>query len=335
MERPFSTDRRRRFAMLAWLVALAAASAARAQASEAETLTSQGIELRRNRKNAEALELFRRAFSLAPGPRIQAHLGLAEQAVGQWLEAERDIRAGLDAQGDPWISKNRAALEQALGVVVGHLGWIEIRTVMADPEIWINGAKHPSYVPGNSIRVVAGTNTVEVRSSGYVPAMRTLMVLPNTRMTESFTLSPLPAPPQIAPLQAPPPTVTQPPSLPPVADAPPVEDRDVPTSPVVYAGLGIGAAGLLTGSVTGVLSLSRASKAKEVCVGNACPQWAQDDIDASKSLATISDVSFIVGGVGVTVGAVAWLLQPRRRAATTTSLSPVVGPQWIGVSGRF
>jgi hypothetical protein len=321
--------------MLAWLAVLTGAPGARAQASEAETLTSQGIELRRDHKNAEALELFRRAFSLAPGPRIQAHLGLAEQAVGQWLEAERDIRAGLDAQGDPWIAKNRASLEQALGVVVGHLGWIEVRTAATDPEIWINGAKHPSYAPGDSIRVVAGTNTVEVRSSGYVPAMRTLIVLPNTRMTESFTLSPMPAPPQIAPLQAPLPAPTQPQSLPPVADAPNVEDRGVRTSPVVYAGLAIGAAGLVTGSVTGILSLSRASKAKEGCVGNACPPSNQDDIDASKSLGTIADVSFIVGGVGVTVAAVAWLLQPRRRAATTTSLSPVVGPQWIGVSGRF
>src|SRR5262249_30662199 len=113
----------------------------------------------------------------------------------QWLEAERDIRAALEAREDPWVVRNRDALEQALRIVVGHLGWIDIQTAVADAEIWLNGSQVPRSAPGEAIRVVAGTNVVEVRAPGYLPAMRTLLVLPNTRMMESFALSPFPAPP--------------------------------------------------------------------------------------------------------------------------------------------
>src|SRR5262245_3668291 len=70
-----------------------------AQVADAEKLMSSGIALRRDHKNAEALDLYRQAWALAPSPRVQAHMGLAEQALGQWLEAERDIRAALGAEG--------------------------------------------------------------------------------------------------------------------------------------------------------------------------------------------------------------------------------------------
>ena len=98
MERRSWTERRRKSHVLAVFAMLCATSShrfARAEGPEAEALASQGIELRRVHKNVEALEVFRRALSLSSTPRIRAHVGLAEQSVGEWVEAERDIGACL------------------------------------------------------------------------------------------------------------------------------------------------------------------------------------------------------------------------------------------------
>jgi hypothetical protein len=351
MERPSWIDVRPCPWILATLVGLAlttSAAPSRAQATDAEALTTQGIALRRDHKNAEALETFRRAFALAPGPRIQAHLGLAEQSVGQWLEAERDIRAALEAREDPWIVKNRDALEQAVRIVVGHLGWIDVQTAVPDAEIWLNGSQVTRRAPGEPIRVVAGTNVVEVRAPGYLPTMRTLLVLPNTRMTESFALSPLPAPPdrEKAAIEArgpeAPSTVGPSTSTPGAARTPDAEPAKG-LSPVVYVGLAVGGAGVLVGSVTGLLSLSRASKAKEGChPDRSCDASSQPDIDASRTLADVANVSFVIGGVGAAVGVVAWLLHPSRKTTVTarpngmaSEVTPVLGDRWLGVAGRF
>jgi hypothetical protein len=181
--------------------------------------------------------------------------------------------------------------------------------------------------------------------------MRTLLVLPNTRMTESFVLSPLPPPSEYEPADrdappsgtaaagAPPDSVQPPPPAPKIEAQP--HKR---VSPLVYAGFGVGGAGLVVGSVTGLLSLARASDAKQFCDGNACRPAAQDDRDASLNLAKVSNVSFAIGGVGAAVGLVAWLLLTPRGTGVTvrrqpnvglSEVSPLVGDRWLGLAGRF
>jgi hypothetical protein len=108
-------------------------------------------------------------------------------------------------------------------------------------------------------------------------------------------------------------------------------------SPMVYAGFGVGAAGLVVGSVTGILSLSKAASAKdEHCRDNLCSEAARDDIDASKTLATVSNVAFAVGAVGVGVG-VYGLLSSGGTAKTGRKkprVEPLVG-NYLGVRGVF
>jgi hypothetical protein len=354
MARRSSTDLARHrllAASIAWLAPILATPSVFAQDTDAEALTSQGIALRRVHKNAEAIDIFRRAYALSPSPRIRAHLGLAEQAAGQWIEAERDIGEGLEAHDDPWIAKNRATLEQALGVVVGHLGWIDVRTAVGDTEIWINGTPLPRDARADSIRVVAGTNVVEVRASGYLPAMRTLLVLPNTRMTESFALSPVPKiaveVPTASDSARHPIPKAETPALPAdTAKASDPKDRaqDERSTPwLAYLSWGVGGAGLATGAVTGILSLVRASDAKQYCVGNVCKLQAQDDIDASLTLAKVANAGFIVGGGGLAVGTLVWVLhsragttsQQRPTTNTVSEVRPFVGDRWIGVVGHF
>ena len=98
-------------------------------------------------------------------------------------------------------------------------------------------------------------------------------------------------------------------------------------SPLVYVGFGVGAAGLAVGSVTGILSLSKASRAKDHCEDNACREAARDDIDGSKTLANVSNVAFAVGVVGIGVG-VYGLLSSGKERKTAVEPGPESSRSW-------
>src|SRR5262245_49882157 len=87
-------------ALLLAVLAAAAPSAAESPTSDtasAAALVEQGVELRRNSRDEEALALFRRAVDLDPGsPRARAHLGTTYQALGRWVLAEVHLAQALE-----------------------------------------------------------------------------------------------------------------------------------------------------------------------------------------------------------------------------------------------
>jgi hypothetical protein len=110
--------------------------------------------------------------------------------------------------------------------------------------------------------------------------------------------------------------------------------------PLLYGAFGAGALGFTVGSITGLMSLSRASSAKQGCVGNQCPAGNRDDADAAKSLGTVSNISFAVGILGAGLGVYTLLTSPsagpkRAAAQSTSQLTPLVGADRIGLAGVF
>lgn len=77
---------------------------------------------------------------------------------------------------------------------------------------------------------------------------------------------------------------------------------------LVYGGLGAGILGLGAGAVTGVMTLSRASKVDPQCANDVCAPSARSDLDRAQTLGTLSTVAFVVGGVGIAAGVVGLLL---------------------------
>src|SRR5262245_5743759 len=120
----------------ACLVALSLAGDARAD--DAESLLRRGIDLRKQGQDTEALESFRAAHTLDPTPRAKAQIGLAEQALGRWLDAHQHLSEALSAADDPWIIKNREALEGARSTIEDRLGWLFVMTNAEGAEIWID-----------------------------------------------------------------------------------------------------------------------------------------------------------------------------------------------------
>jgi hypothetical protein len=104
--------------------------------------------------------------------------------------------------------------------------------------------------------------------------------------------------------------------------APAAQEAD--TSPkknntLAYVALGVGGAGLLVGTITGVMAMSKKSDLE--CQGKACPSSQEDALDSAKTMATVSTVGFSVGLVGVGVGVVLLL------TGNSASKASLAGPQ--------
>lgn len=107
-------------------------------------------------------------------------------------------------------------------------------------------------------------------------------------------------------------------------------------APLVYIGFGVGSAGIAVGSVAGVMSLSKASSAKEQCEDNRCKPSAGDDIDSARTLATVSNIGFAVGIAGAAVGVYALVTSGKERsAANNRRFEPLLGARLLGVRGAF
>ncbi len=111
-----------------------------------------------------------------------------------------------------------------------------------------------------------------------------------------------------------------------------------PATTLMWVGFGVAGAGIAVGSVTGILSLSKAKKARDQCNSdNTCPKAAQDEIDSSKSFAMISNISFGVAIVGAAVGVYGLLTKKKKTesAPVTGRVTPVVGAGYVGLRSRF
>ena len=116
-------------------------------------------------------------------------------------------------------------------------------------------------------------------------------------------------------------------------EPPPVADGGL--SPLVWVGFGLGGAGLVAGTITGVLALNAASSTEDRCADEGC---TQDDIDAEVAVAHVSTVAFAVGGAGIVLGVVGLLVGGDDEVALETGAvrwSPVALPHGMGVSASF
>ncbi|HVR61194.1 MAG TPA: PEGA domain-containing protein [Polyangia bacterium] len=155
--------------------------------SEADAAISKGVELRRQGKNEEALEEFQKAFRLVPSPRAKAQIALAEQAIGRWADAERDLADALREAGDPWIARQRAVLTDAMSVIRRHLGGLTVKGEPAGAVVELDG-EAVGVIPLPERHVTAGEVVVTVRAPGYVSVTRKVTVTPGELAAEVFRL---------------------------------------------------------------------------------------------------------------------------------------------------
>jgi hypothetical protein len=182
--------RRFRSLLLILVGSLGVSATALAQQEEAEKLIRQGVELRRQGQNLEALPFFQRAYAVFPSSRAGAQLGFVEQSVGLSLEAEKHVSAALADEGDPWVRKNKTAIVQALADIRAGLGRLLIEAGPPGAVVAINGSTVTAKELENPIYVKPGSTYVEVRRDGFDSQSKTVTVLAGTTQRLAILLRP-------------------------------------------------------------------------------------------------------------------------------------------------
>lgn len=298
-------------------------------AADSETalqLYKDGKALRDQGDARAALEKLRAAYSLVETPITALELGRTYIAVGQLLEARGVL---LSVSRIP-VRNNESAKASEARIEAEALA-AELRPRLASLTVRPKGV-----VAGNGApRIIIDNVTVpaEAASAPRVlnPGAHAVVVEANGQRVQSdITL----AEGQTAQLDVEVPAAKVAPALttPPTTEPPaPVEDRKL--SPLVYAGFGAGAVGIGVGTVTGILTLSKASSLKDACRDKQCPASSQSDIDAASTTGAISTVAFVVGGLGIAVGVVGLFMSGRSEAPRASGLRVV--PTVNGVAGTF
>jgi hypothetical protein len=280
--------------------------------SEADALTSEGLALRRQRRDAEALANFRRAYAIQPIPRTMAQIALAEQALGRWVDAEAHLRTALQAADDPWIARHRQVLAAGLADIQTHLGELEIEADVAGAELWVNGVYAASLPLTQPLRVEAGSVVIEVRAPAYASARRHTSVEAGETAHETIHLVPLVAPPAaVIVVEKPQIHAEQARDKPIAPQSGHYVPQDRPMRAASFVLLGAGAAGLAAGTYFGVRTLETVKDSR--CVQYSCPDPRGLALDLeARSLATRSTAWFAFGIVAAGAGAgLFWLSRGR------------------------
>jgi len=101
--------------------------------------------------------------------------------------------------------------------------------------------------------------------------------------------------------------------------------------------MGVGAAGLVVGTIFGVDALQKNNDAKDICGDDtSCPSQAGEDLsDDAQQAALVSTIGFVAGGVALAGGAVLYLTAPDGSEAGRMQLSPIAGGAQFSFAGRF
>lgn len=311
---------RRLLSIASCIFLFAAADVARAEDADAEAMIAKGVELREKGKDEEALAVFKKAYAKSATPRARAQVALAEQALGMWVAAESDLLGALGAESDPWIAKNRAALEGALGVIRRHVGTLEVRGADG-AEVLVDGVLLGTASPGASFRVEAGRRTLEIRSKGSHPSTRAIEIPAGGVARETVTLvavshdESVGGPPGIVRVRE--------------ADDDPGRGQRL----LGWAFVGTGGALLATGGVGLLIRKGIVDDYNANCpgLGAAQPAGCDDKVESARTWLTVSVVSLVAGGVFALGGVALMVTAPSAGRGKTTAIRCTFG----GCAGTF
>ena len=173
---------------LAVALVLAGPNTGHGQERTAEQLLDAGVAARRAGHDDEALTLFTQAWERQPTSRARAQMGAAEQALGQFVEAEAHLAEALAGHDDAWIEERRPTLEAAHAAVEARLGQLEVRVEQPGARLRVDGLEVGALPLTRALRRMPGTVTVEVSADGFAPSTRSVTMTAGELSREVFVL---------------------------------------------------------------------------------------------------------------------------------------------------
>lgn len=314
---------------------------ARADDAVAESLYQEGRHAAEAKDWDLACKKFRESQDREPAPGTLLNLADCEDKRGHLIEALADFEASAKLLQDSrrTYAKERAA---ALGRRLPRLTLRLPSRIPTATSVERDGRLVEAASLGTPVALDPGEHVVVVRAQGHAEAKRTLRLAEGQSLSVELAVG--------APL-----TDGSKEAVVPATEGPSTSDASAPiptpsrlprsASAMRTAGiasLGVGAAGLAVGLVTGLLTLNAKSTADAACPAAGCTPEGLDAQDRGKRWSTVSTVGFATAGVGLLAGASLLLLAPRHASVDrslasrlTLASTPVAGGSVLGLAGRF
>jgi hypothetical protein len=316
--------------------------AAYAEPTAAEKETARGLMTQGRAQRASgdvkgALKSFQAADTIMRVPTTGYELAKTQEAAGLLVEARdtalRVTRMPVQPGEAAPFAEARSTSQQLSDELAERIPTLKITVTGAadgeDPLVSVDGGKAASLsVLGLGVRVDPGHHVVTAKTPHGAAKQEadvaekeskdvTLALVASTGTDDTTTPPPGPGP-------------DTPPDVPPPSNS----------HTLAYVGFGVAGAGVIVGTITGILTFSKKSSAKSGCTNDMCPPSTYDDIDSAHSFATVSTISFIVAGVGATVGILDLVLGSSSAPAAApppaeAHVSPWIGLGSAGVRGTF
>ena len=302
----------------------------------ARNLAAEGNKALDARDFTTAEDRFRRADALVHAPTLVVDHAKALMGLHKYVEAQERlelvIREGV-SDSAPWVWKKALKdARQLVEEVKPKLGWVTINIPkVADPDVTIDGVHVPSAALG--VRRVAnpGTHKLEAAAPGFRKLELELAVEEGAEREVTINLEPAPSIPK---------TNTDKERKPVVAVNPMKDTANHSTGRALgYTALAVGGAGLIAGTVTGILFLNKQSELQSKCPNGDCQgRVPQSFIDQRNTYGIISPLCI---GLGLASGVTGVLLlihngpETKRSERSSLTLVPYFALDRIGVEGTL
>lgn len=311
----------------------------------ARILGTEGLRLAEAGDCEGAIEKLRRAEELFHAPTTLGRLGECQVKLGLLVAGtenlQRVVREPLPEGASPAFkaAKDRArlVLDEALPKI-GMLR-IEVTTSLSDVSftVTVDGQQVPPAILGARRPTDPGERVVEATGPYCEKEQERVKLEEGGEVTVRLALR-CEKPPE-PPRPSEPPVGSKPGSTPgvPSPRRPPDPDQTL-----AYVALGVGGAGVVAGSVFGLMAMGEKSALEGDCNDERkCPSTSQSNLDNLDRYALVSNVAFGVGIVGVGVGAAMLLMAdspgPTLDAGPSkqASMRPWIGMGSAGLAGTF
>lgn len=285
---------------------------------EANKLVQEATKHEKQEAWQEARDAYAAAIELHDSPRARKGLAKALYQLGLLIEAREHAQVVADNKRAGWWDRKHS--KELLEKIEAELPHITVSvppafegTVRVDDKPW------PSDKLGTRTEINPGTVVITAESDGFLPYEKTVVLDKGADEKVNIELEPKPKP------------------------KPKKDDVDVSTSDgstrktIGYVSLAIGGAGLIAGTAFGLSARNTRNELDSACLNDVCSEAQRDNYDRGKMQANFSTAGFIVGGVGLGLGAVLLLTGPKDQEteATKARVEPYVGPTGAGFSGVF
>jgi hypothetical protein len=290
-----------------------------ARASDAERLFREGRASMEAGDPARACPKFAESEKLDPAPGTLLSLADCEERVRSFVKAREHYL--LAASGFPKKDARRAFATGRAQALEKRIAHVTLR-LPADAPAEATVRNGESIVPraelGSSIATDPGELLVKVSAPGRKDSTLTVTLAEGETKDVACELGPLDTPSASDPAAANPSRNAAGASA--GGDGAASEASD-PRRTAAFVLLGVGAASLVVGGVSGILAVSKAGTVKDHCdASNQCDQEGVDAASSGRFLSPLSTVTVIAGAVLVGAGAYFYFASQKGHKAPSSAL---------------